>query len=131
MKKLILLSLLSIFSLSCKDREDDGISNTDYVGTWDWIQTSGVNLNQTPESTGKTVKIAFTADNKYTVTENNAVVNEGTYTLYEEITSTDHMERTFIDFSNYPDKAVRSINKTDLFLYDDTANGLTYHYIKK
>lgn len=133
MKKFILLSLISVLSFSCKDREDNGTANTDYVGTWNWMNTNGgvSNVNQTPENTGKTVKITFTADDKYTVTENNKVVNEGTYKLYKDITSTDHMERTFINFSNYPVKVVRNITATNLYLYDDAPDGFSYHYVKE
>lgn len=103
-----------------------------FVGTWNWVSTNGGlnNVNETPQNTGKTIKLTFTNDNKYNIVENGKTVNEGTYKTYLDVTNTDHVQRVFIDFSNYPDKAVRSVTSTELSLYDDSADGFNYLYTK-
>lgn len=132
MKKIFLLLLAAFFVLSCKNTDDDDLQTNSYVGTWDWTSTTGgINgTTTTPASTGKTASITFTNDNKYIITENGKTVNEGTYSLYKETTSTDHMERVFIDFSNYEDMAVRNVTSTELRLYNDMKDGYEYLYTK-
>ncbi|MBW8359156.1 MAG: hypothetical protein K0M63_05050 [Weeksellaceae bacterium] len=127
--KIVLPAVLLSTAVACGSRDDE-FSNEQYVGTWDWVATMGPNVNETPVSTGKTAKLTFTPEGTYKVEENSTVLSEGSYTLYKGITSTDHVEKMYIDFSNYPDKMVNSVSATDLSLGDDSVNGLTYHYKK-
>ncbi|MBW8360951.1 MAG: hypothetical protein K0M56_02050 [Kaistella sp.] len=130
-RKLVLPLILLSLAFSCGTREDE-LSNEQYLGTWNWVSTDGGigNIHETPANTGIERKMTFTAENHYTITENSTVVNEGTYNLIREVTSTDHSEKIFIDFSNYPDVMVNSINGPDLHLADDAVDGYTYHYSK-
>lgn len=115
--------------VSC-DSRDDEFSNEQYVGAWDWVATTGVNVNENPTNTGKTAQLILTPEGTYTIKENDIVQSQGNYSLFKGVTSTDHVEKMYIDFSNDPDKMVNSVNATDLSLGDDSVNGLTYHYKK-
>lgn len=132
MKKIFLIIFAFVLFISCRNEQEEMLKTDQFVGTWNWVSTNGGigNINETPSSTGKTVRIIFTNDNKYSIVENNKTINEGTYKTYLEVTNTDHVQRVFIDFSNYPDKAVRSVTPTELHLYDDVADGLNYIYSK-
>ncbi|WP_051190490.1 hypothetical protein [Kaistella palustris] len=125
------LILLLVF-VSCSTREDDQLANEPFVGTWNWVSTDGgiANTHDTPESTGITRTMTFTADNHFKVMENNVTVNEGTYQITRQVTNTDHVERTFINFSDYPDLMVKSVDASDLFLAEDANDGFSYHYSK-
>ena len=134
MKKLniFLLSLISVtVFIACGTREDE-LSNEQFVGTWNWAATTGGmgNINDTPENTGIQRTITFTDTYIYTVKENGTTVSEGTYNLQKEVTPTEHKEKLFIDFSNYPDVFVDGIDASNLYLGDHTADGYSYHYKK-
>ena len=134
MKKLniFLLSLIAVtVFVACGTREDE-LSNEQFVGTWNWATTTGGigNINDTPASTGIQRTIPFTDTYIYTVKENGASVSEGTYNILKEVTPTEHKEKLFIDFSNYPDVFVDGIDASNLYLNDHTADGYAYHYKK-
>lgn len=132
MKKIFLILFAFALMISCRNEQEEMVKIDQFVGTWKWASTNGglSNINETPQNTGKTVTLNFTNDNKYSIIENGKTINEGTYKTYLEVTNTDHVQRVFIDFSNYPDKAVRSVTSTELNLYDDAADGLNYLYTK-
>ncbi|MDF0719575.1 hypothetical protein P0M11_06125 [Kaistella sp. PBT33-4] len=126
----LFLPALFVTSIVSCDSRDDELSNEQYVGAWDWVATTGVNVNENPTNTGKTAQLILTPEGTYTIKENDIVQSQGNYSLYKGVTSTDHVEKMYIDFSNDPDKMVNSVNATDLSLGDDSVNGLTYHYKK-
>ena len=134
MKKLniFLLSLIAVtVFVACGTREDE-LSNEQFVGTWNWAATTGGigNINDTPANTGIQRTITFTDTYVYTVKENGATVSEGTYNILKEVTPTEHKEKLFIDFSNYPDVFVDGIDSSNLYLGDHTNDGYSYHYKK-
>ena len=134
MKKLniFLLSLIVVtIFVACGTREDE-LSNEQFVGTWNWAATTGGigNINDTPANTGIQRTITFTYTYVYTVKENGATVSEGTYNILKEVTPTEHKEKLFIDFSNYPDVFVDGIDSSNLYLGDHTNDGYSYHYKK-
>lgn len=134
MKKINAL-ILGLFALlvtaACGTREDE-LSNEQFVGTWNWASTTGGtgNINDTPENTGVQRTITFTDNYTYTVKENDATVSDGSYSIIKEVTPTEHAEKLFIDFSNYPDVFVDGIDASNLYLGDHTADGYSYHYKK-
>ena len=134
MKKLniFLLSLIAVtVFVACGTREDE-LSNEQFVGTWNLAATTGGirNINDTPANTGIQRTITFTDTYVYTVKENGASVSEGTYKILKEVTPTEHKEKLFIDFSNYPDVFFFFIDASNLYLNDHTADGYAYHYKK-
>ncbi|WP_304343200.1 hypothetical protein [Chryseobacterium koreense] len=132
MKKLLLiLPLVLLFFVQCGKRDDE-LANDLYVGTWNWKTTNGGlgNIIETPESTGIVKKLKLTETYQYSITENDVVTKEGTYSLQKGVTSTDHMEKTYMVFSNNGEKIVMQIDATNLVLADDNVDGFTYHYQK-
>lgn len=131
LSKILLPVLLLTVIFSCGTREDE-LSNEQFVGTWNWAATTGgiSNINDTPASTGIQRTITFTDTYIYTVKENDATVSEGTYNITKEVTPTEHKEKIFIDFSNYPDVFVDGIDASNLYLADHTPDGYSYHYKK-
>ena len=132
MKKFILATFALLALLSC--RNDDELDIEPLVGDWTWVSTSGgINgqINDTPTSTGKTIIMKLDSDKKYTITTNGTVTNEGTFSLYKNVSNLEHYERVYIDFSNAPDQMIVNIEEKTLILSDDVNDGYTYTYKKK
>lgn len=129
MKRFILATFTFLAMLSC--RNDDELDIEPLVGDWDWVSSNGgINgqINDTPSSTGNTIKLSFTSDNKYTITTNGTVTNEGTFRLYKDVSNLDHIERTYIDFSSTNRQMIRNNDETNLYLSDDANDGVESHY---
>lgn len=131
MKRFILATFTFLAILSC--RNDDELDIEPLVGDWEWVSSNGgINgqINDTPSSTGNTIKLSFTSDNKYTITTNGTVTNEGTFRLYKDVSNLDHIERTYIDFSSTNRQMIRNNDETNLYLSDDANDGIESHYKK-
>lgn len=131
MKRFILATFAFLAIISC--RNDDDLDIEPLVGDWEWVSTSGgINgqINDTPTSTGNTIKLSFTSDSKYTITTNGNVTSEGTFRLYKDVSNLDHIERTYIYFSSNSPQMIRNIDENNLYLSDDTNDGVESHYIK-
>lgn len=130
MKKLVFILFTLLFIFSC--RGDDEIDDAFLLGDWNWVSTNGGigNIHETPISTGKIVVLSFVADNKYIITTNGTVTSSGSFSLYKDITNTDHSEKTFIGFSNDGNKIIASYDETNLQLEDDANDGFIYIYQK-
>lgn len=131
MKRFILATFTFLAMLSC--RNDDELDIEPLVGDWEWVSSNGgINgqINDTPSSTGNTIKLSFTSDNKYTITTNGTVTNEGTFRLYKDVSNLDHIERTYIDFSSTNRQMIRNNDETNLYLSDDSNDGVESHYKK-
>lgn len=130
-KKILAFTLLFFLIISCAKREDEA-ENEQYVGVWNWVSTDGgiANEHQTPANTGITRTMDLTVDYHYSIKENGIPVSEGTYSISPGVTNTDHSEKIFINFSNYPSVFVQSVNASDLYLVDDSIDGFNYHYSK-
>ena len=132
MKNLLLAFAIIASLISCRSEDEKDLEVDQFVGTWNWVFTTGglANVNLTPQGTGKTASITLTGNYIYIITEDGAVTSEGTYTLQKNVTTTDHANRVFIYFSNGMQKAVSSVSDTELNLYDDATDGYHYHYAK-
>ena len=129
MKRFILATFTFLAMLSC--RNDDELDIEPLVGDWEWVSSNGgINgqINDTPSSTGNTIKLSFTSDNKYTITTNGTVTNEGTFRLYKDVSNLDHIERTYIDLSSTNRQMIRNNDETNLYLSDDANDGVESHY---
>lgn len=100
MKKLIYLFVLTLGIISCSSDDETEISNSDFVGIWNWTETSGglIYFEETPETTGKTIHLTLMDNYDFSITENGNEISSGTYelTLKKSIYSGE-MER-FIQF---------------------------------
>ncbi len=136
MKIFLLLSLLMISVLSCRTSDDEStISNTDLVGTWNWISTEGginAQINDTPQSTGKIIHLELTNDFKYSITENGNQTSNGTYVLSMEKSIYSGNNERFIVLSNNQEvvmKGIINVNNTNkLVIADNNHDGVTSTY---
>jgi hypothetical protein len=62
MKKIITLILIGILTFSCSNDDDNNSTSKQLTGVWNWTESSGgiAYHTETPESTGKTVKLEIT-----------------------------------------------------------------------
>jgi len=131
--KSIFIAFLAIFSLiSC--RNEDDLDPKNLVGNWDWVSTSGgiSGQTETPNSTGKNIILTFTEDDRYSFTTDGTVTNEGTFSLYKDVSDLSHYEVTFLHFSNFSNDVVINKNEDgELVFSDDTNDGFTYVYHKQ
>jgi hypothetical protein len=131
MKKFIALMFVILALFSC--RNDDELDVDPLVGDWEWItSTGGIDgRTETPTSTGKNIILSMKNDKTYTITTNGSVTQEGTYSLYKNVSNLDHYERTYIDFSNQIDQMIISNEDGKLVLNDDLNDGFISTYKKK
>ncbi|MCQ4034362.1 hypothetical protein [Kaistella montana] len=131
--KSIFIAFLAIFSLiSC--RNENELDTKNLVGNWDWVSTSGGigGQTETPNSTGKNIILTFTEDDRYSFTTDGTVTNEGTFSLYKDVSDLSHYEVTFLHFSNFSNDVVINKNEDgELVFSDDTNDGFTYVYHKQ
>lgn len=129
MKKILFFLFAMAMLVSC-GREDD-LDNSEFVGTWDWVSTYTNFTETTPQSTSTAVELTFNADNTYSVKENGVVTRQGNYMLYRDITNSDHVEKLFINFSDYKIRIVDAVTNNRLELSDDEGLGILETYTKK
>ena len=114
MKNLIfaIFALLAVFS--CRSEDDTDVSPV--VGEWEWVSSIGGvgNTTETPASSGKTIIMKLDSDKKYTITTNGTVTNEGTFSLYKNVSNLEHYERVYIDFSK--DRKSTRLNSSHEFV---------------
>lgn len=132
MKRIIIILFAFLGLISC--RNDDDIDISSLVGDWNWVSTTGGisgTTNDTPSSTGKAIVLSFKDDKTYTITTNGTITNQGTFTLYEDVSNLSHYNSKYISFSNYQDLLIQKNEDGILILNDDTNDGFTYIYNKK
>lgn len=129
MKKLLLI-FSALFLLVACAREDNS-DNTAFVGTWNWTSTYTKGLLTTPQSTSTTIELTFNSDNTFSVKENGTVTKTGAYTLYKDVTNTDHLEKQFINMVGYKVRIVDLVDEKQLILSDDESLGIQETYSKK
>lgn len=132
MKRIIIAIFAFLAIFSC--RNDDSLDIEPLVGDWNWVSTTGGfsgATNDTPSSTGNTIVLSFKEDKSYTITTNGKITNQGTFTLYENVSNLTHYNSTYIGFSNYHDQIIQKNEDGTLILNDDVSDGFTYTYQKK
>ena len=83
MKKLFLLLVL-VWAISC-ERQDENSTKESLIGNWEWISSTGGidGRTETPDSTGKQVKIVITKDS-VKVYENSVLKQKKTVIKFHE-----------------------------------------------
>ena len=118
MKNIIYLFILTLGIISCISDNETEINNSDLVGEWNWTNTDGgiaAHIHETPETTGKIIRLNLMGNYEYSVTENGTEISSGIYelTMKKSIYSGE-MER-FIQFpenQQYKGIVTRGIIKT-------------------
>ena len=84
MKNLIYLFILTFGIISCSSDNETEINNSDLVGEWNWTNTDGgiaAHIHETPETTGKIIRLNLMGNYQYSVTENGTEISSGIYEL--------------------------------------------------
>lgn len=109
-KNLLIVIAAMLVILSCSEGADLSISESGYTGKWDWISTTGgfaAHINETPQSSGKTVQLILTGDEKFRVIENDKEIAAGTYEVTMENSIYSESMESFIHLSeNVPARNV-------------------------
>ena len=84
MKNIIYLFILTLGIISCSSDNETEINNSDLVGEWNWTNTDGgiaAHIHETPETTGKIIRLKLMGNYEYSVTENGIEISSGVYEL--------------------------------------------------
>ena len=118
MKNIIYLFILTLGIISCSSDNETEINNSDLVGEWNWTNTDGgiaAHIHETPETTGKIIRLNLMGNYEYSVTENGTEISSGIYELnIKKSIYSGEMER-FIQFpenQQYIGIVTRGIIKT-------------------
>jgi hypothetical protein len=118
MKNIIYLFILTLGIISCSSDNETEINNSDLVGEWNWTNTDGgiaAHIHETPETTGKIIRLNLMGNYEYSVTENGTEISSGIYELnMKKSIYSGEMER-FIQFpenQQYIGIVTRGIIKT-------------------
>ena len=106
-------------------------SDTTLVGTWQWVRTDGGiadNIHDTPAATGKQLELQLSGDGVYAVFTNGTLTSQGTYNLEKRTCIHDRATKTYLVFSADPGLMVEEINKTNLLVSDENADGVDHLY---
>lgn len=139
MKKLIYLFVLTFGIISCSSDDETEISNSDFVGIWNWTGTSGglIYFEETPETTGKTIHLTLMDNYDFSITENGNEISNGTYELTLKKSIYSGETEKFIQFpenQQYTGIVNRGIIKTyetnKLDISDNNPDGIGSGFIK-
>jgi hypothetical protein len=100
MQKLLLSLLISLLFFSCKKAETTQADSI--TGQWQWViqRENNPAYFSTPATTGIQETIEFNADGSYSVTQNNTVVNSGTYKTIVDKCTRDNSRVSGVLYSN-------------------------------
>ncbi len=127
----ISISIVAIIVLiGCFQNENDN-PNSQLIGEWNWIQSTGgfAGTTETPESTGNEISIVFT-DSIFKRFVNGILDTEENYTieLGESIRNSEETELIIYEYRIK--QSFENIDDT-LMLYDECIDGYTSKYMKE
>ena len=102
MKRIIILVFIFFAFYSCDTVDHFGNTDDTIAGQWNWVRTDGgiaFHIHETPESTGKSVRLILTENNKFALIENNTEVLSGTYKLFLKNSIYSGDQEPFIELS--------------------------------
>lgn len=108
MRKFITILIVAIGVISCSSDGDDKISNSDFIGKWNWTGTHGglaYHLHATPASTGNSLQLNLMKNYTFSIFKNGQEVVTGKYqlTMTKSIYSGEMEKYITCDMSNTPD----------------------------
>jgi predicted protein tyrosine phosphatase len=120
----------------CSKQADKATNKEGLVGTWQWVRTDGgfaFHIHETPITTGKNIDLKITSDKKYYIYTNGSLTSEGTYLPETRKCIHDFKDKTVINFSSPSDYdfMVEKVNKENLYLSDETYDGIGSGYKRK
>lgn len=131
MKAYKAFSFLSLLMLFCSCSKSSIDVQTSLHGRWQWMSTDGGiagNIHETPATTGNTIVLSLSENSRYTFETNNAITNEGAYSITRGISIIDHQEKQVIQFHDLADFVIESFDGSSLILSDNAFDGLKKVY---
>ena len=101
MKKTIYIFIFTLLLFSCNNNDLTKIENSDLIGKWNWRSTKGGiggHINDTPQTTGKTIHLILSSDYTFSVIENGDTIADGTYLLTTRKSIYNGEMERFIDY---------------------------------
>jgi hypothetical protein len=125
--------LFSLLLISCSKDEFSKVKSELY-GDWEWQETTGgiMGVLETPASTGKTMMLRFTSDQKYSLFSNGALTSEGTFSIRKERSIVDQTDKPVIVFSPSPwsDMMIMELSDNRLWLFENVYDGFNHVYVR-
>lgn len=121
--------LFPLILLSCE--KDDSLSN-DLIGQWEWLSSTGgiAGVTLTPESTGNSVMIEFTASGKYREYTNGALTITCRYLIVRQFSIYSGSSVKLIVYDNSMIRQSYSVDGDTLILSDEVYDGFISRYEK-
>lgn len=125
--------LISLLLISCSKDEFSKVKSELY-GDWEWQETTGgiMGVMETPASTGKTMMLRFTSDQKYSLLSNGALTSEGTFSIRKERSIVDQTDKPVIVLSPspWPDMMILELSDNRLWLFENVYDGFNHIYVR-
>lgn len=127
------LTLLMILLLGTACRKEKSDLQAALYGDWKWEQTTGgiAGTTRTAGSTGETVLLRISPEQRFSVLTNGVLTDEGTFRLYTHRYNTD-METPAIEFSSRPDlpMTIHDVTTDSLILVEIISDGFTHYFTR-
>ena len=101
------------------------------VGNWQWIRTDGGianHIHDTPASTGQEKTLNLNANNTYSITINNVISSQGSFTVQSKKCIHDGVTKPYLEFNHDPGMMVEVVDSTFLKLSDEANDGTDSQY---
>lgn len=130
--KLYIYIFTLFFIFSCKnDNEIETLSNKELIGNWIWKKSIGGigGTTETPESTGKTIKLVI-SNEVVKIYENGNLISENNYNLQIK-ESIQGGNKPMLIYSSYKPSQNYQINGNKLYLNDECYDCYNSEYEKE
>ena len=129
MKNYLFLLFIGALFLNCSN-DDESSTKSQLIGQWNWVESSGgiLGRTETPESTGKIIKLEF-SNNSIKRFVNGNLESESKYSIKSE----DYYgeQREIITYEEYPINQIIGLNENYLILYDMCDDCFQNEYVKE
>lgn len=125
-----IMILILLFS-SCDDNGIDALHRSNgLIGEWKWLESCGGFAGQchTPESTGDTKTIEFTADSTYRMILNDSLILESPFHIQKSKSIYSEDSTEVIIYDKHSIRQSFSINNDSLILNDEVYDGFQNFY---
>ena len=135
------IALMSLLMLNCSgsDSSPDKSSNTEketsLTGNWHWIRSTGsiAGITVTPENSGRTMEIEFTADNTFNKFVDKQLVYTSPFVLSEKDSSIEYItlaifEGVGLGFDHQVEQQFQITNENTLLLIDPCCDNFTFEF---
>jgi len=137
----VLMCCLLLASCAVSDNTPNEEPNTGQVaslsGNWRWVRSTGsiAGITVTPENSGKTMEITFTADNIFNKYVDNQLVYTSPFELGQkdstiQFTTLALFESVGLGFDHQVEQEFRIVADNTLLLIDPCCDNFTFEFVK-